>query len=243
MAQSISLPQLHSITDRVQSLHLPVLPHKRSARLAIIGAGIVLSSVVVWGIIAATHQSAAPSQNSIAMNQQTLDNTLPLSTGNTAAYNTAINPAVLTDSTNNQQASISGSNILINGDSSVLPGHIAPTNLQCGRNYQAKDFGNVLSKDCMTKHIAGYKLVQMTVDASSGMILGTTFYVSGIKVMNLVQQWGKPLGFNTTNYSSVIYWSGHRAYLTSGKINPADQVAFITFDSLDQHYQPWTDFK
>jgi hypothetical protein len=125
-------------------------------------------------------------------------------------------------------------------DSSLLPGNALPSSVQCGIAHRSPDQANSVVRDCYTRHVPGYLLVHFISDTSNGGILSTTLYVRKLFVRDLVNQWGTPLGYRTNNASSVIYWAGKRAYLTSARLHGADRIEFISFDNTEQHYQPWT---
>jgi hypothetical protein len=124
----------------------------------------------------------------------------------------------------------------------LLPGNLVPASASCGRAHQNMAFGDMQVRDCYARQISGYRLVQMIIDSNNNMIVSSTVYVSGLRVVDLINKWGKPLGYKTANYSSVIYWSGSRAYLTSWHIGPTDKVDFLTFDNTHDPYQSWTDY-
>ncbi len=242
MAQAVSNPKMRAVTESIRTAGLQITP--RSAKLlviAVIGIVVLASAVLILSHPVTPVEITQPQTVDPAFNMASnaaIDGFAPSAPQDTAlsANSVDVAAAVIPPAEPvNPQSAWEGVS------PSLLPGNSAPADLTCGKIYLAAMFGNVQGRDCYTRQIAGYRLVQMTIDANNNTILSSTFYVSKLRVADLLAKWGNPAGFRTANYSSVLYWAGSRAYLTSSQIGRNDLIDFITFDNSQPAYRPWSE--
>jgi hypothetical protein len=231
MAQAISLPSVQSIVKPITAK----LSRRQMILLGIGLAGVGVAFLLIFQFLNhPTSTSSAEQPDSHVANSTTAK--LNAMQVDTAFMNAApANPVTTNHTTTNSAAPVD-----LNVDA-LMPGHPLPNTLKCGSVYTFADSSH--RRDCLGRGIAGFRLVQITIDADRGIILVSTVYTTGLTITDLIAKWGKPIGLTTANRSHAVYWQNARAYTTSSHLRPTDTVDFITFDTTAQHYQPWTDFQ